>query len=224
MSSKDLQIHLEDASYDLKFLLNRGYKKKLALNLVANKYLLNKKGRNYLVRKVFSDHKSIERSNKIVDIDSIANKTIFIDGYNVLISVETICNHDYGSLVMCDDGILRDFKAVFGKYKINPTTENALNKILSVLNRHNPAHIYFFYDSPVSKSGELARMTNSIIAIHRIDGSAVTNKNVDFEVVKQSKRYDGIIATSDGPVIDKVKNVLDIPFWICKNLNFLTNR
>ena len=138
MSSKDIEIRLKNASYDLKFLLNRKYKKKTALNLVANKYLLNKDGRNYLVRKVFSDEKSRERSHKTVDIDNITNKTIFIDGYNVLISVEAICNREYGSLIMCDDGVLRDLKAVFGKYKINSTTENALNNIITILSRHNP--------------------------------------------------------------------------------------
>jgi hypothetical protein len=219
MSSKDIEIRLKNASYDLKFLLNRKYKKKVALNLVANKYLLNKDGRNYLVRKVFSDEKSRDRSHKIVDINNITNKTIFIDGYNVLISVETICNREYGSLIMCDDGVLRDLKAVFGKYKINSTTENALNNIITILSQHNPAYIFFFFDSPVSKSGELAQITKSIIRIHKLNGSAVTNKNVDFELVKLSKKYNGIVATSDGPIIDKVKNVLDIPFWICKTLN-----
>jgi len=216
MTSKSIKIRLEDASYDLKFLLNRGYKKKAAINLVADKYVLNKKGRNYLERKVFSDDKSLDRSRKIIDIDNITNKTIFIDGYNVLISVEAICNREFGSLVMCDDGILRDLKAVFGKYKINSTTENALNNIMTILSPHNPAYIYFFYDSPVSKSGELARITNSIIQINQLDGCAVTNKNVDFELVKQSKRYGGIVATSDGPIIDRIENVLDIPNNICK--------
>ena len=98
MSAKYIKIRLKDASYDLKFLLNRGYKKKVAVNLVANKYVLNKNGRNYLIRKVFSDDKSRDRSHKIIDINNITNKTIFIDGYNVLISVETICNREYDSL------------------------------------------------------------------------------------------------------------------------------
>lgn len=219
MSSKDIQIHLKDASYDLRFLLNRGYKKSVALNLVANKYLLDKDGRNYLVRKIYSDDKSQHRSRKIIDISNISNKTIFIDGYNVLISVETICNQDYDSLIMGDDGVLRDLKAVFGKYKINSTTENALNKIMNILSRYNPTYIQFFYDSPVSKSGELAKITQSIIQIHKLNGSAVTIKNVDFELVKISGKYSGIVATSDGPIIDKVNYVLDIPYWICKNLN-----
>ena len=57
------------------------------------------------------------RSSKIIKIDNITNKTIFIDGYNVLISVETICNQEYDSLIMCDDGVLRDLKQFLGNIK-----------------------------------------------------------------------------------------------------------
>ena len=71
----------------------------------------------------------------------------------------------------------------------------------------------------MSKSGELVQITKSVIQVHKLNGSAVTNKNVDFELVKLSKKYNGIVATSDGPIIDKVKDVLDIPFWICKKIS-----
>ena len=220
MPSKELKDTLKDAAYDLKFLLNRGYRKKVALNLVANKYLLNKDGRNYLVRKVFSNEKSMDRFVKIADINDINNKTIFIDGYNVLISVETIWNQEFGSLIMCDDGILRDIKAVFGKYKTSTSTDAALNYIIKFLYKHKPACIYFLYDSQVSKSGELARHTYNLIKTKGLNGTAVTNKNVDFELVKLSKNNGIIVATSDGIVIDKVDHVLDIPYWICKTLKY----
>ncbi len=219
-NANNLKNTLKNAAYDLKFLLNRGYRKKVALNLVANKYLLNKDGRNYLVRKVFSNKKSRDRFLKITDINNINDKTIFIDGYNVLISVETICNQEFGSLIMCDDGIIRDIKAVFGKYKTSTSTNTALDYIIKFLDKHNPACIYFLYDSQVSKSGELASHTDNLIKTNRLNGTAVTYKNVDFELVKHSKDFGGIVATSDGVVIDKVDYVLDIPYWICKTLKY----
>ncbi|MFZ0441802.1 MAG: DUF434 domain-containing protein [Methanobacterium sp.] len=218
MPSNEIIESLKNAAYDLKFLLNRGYRKKVALNLVTNKYLLDKNGRNYLVRKVFSDKESRARTAKIVDINNINNKTIFIDGYNVLISVETICKQEYDSLILCDDGILRDVKAVFGKYKSTSSTETALNYIINVLAPYKPACIYFLYDSPVSKSGELASHTDDLIKTNGLNGAALTHNNVDFELVKLSKDYGGIVATSDSAVIDKVDKVLDIPHWICNIL------
>ena len=187
MPSKEIKKRLEDAAYDLKFLLNRGYRKKAALNLVANKYLLNRDGRNFLVRKVYSNEKITERLLKIVNIVNIRNKTVFIDGYNVLITAESISNHEYDSIIICDDGVLRDINAVFGKYKISSSTEVALNNIISILHQNDPACINFLYDSPVSKSGELAKLTNKLIKTHGLNGIAVTEKNVDFKLVKLVK-------------------------------------
>jgi hypothetical protein len=160
----------------------------------------------------------MERIIKIVDITNVANKTILIDGYNVLISVEAICKKQYDSIIMCDDGVLRDLKAVFGKYKTSSSTITALNYIINILSLQNPEQIYFFYDSPVSKSGELANLTNSLIKTFEVNGVAQTNKNVDFELVKLSKEYGGIIATSDGVVMDKVDKILDIPYWVLKSI------
>ena len=218
MPSKDIKKSLKDASYDLKFLLNRGYRKKIALNFVANKYLLDKNARNYLARKVFSTLTSFNRIIKIVNISSINNKAIFIDGYNVLITVESICNQEYSSIIMCDDGVLRDTNAIFGRYKINSHTEIALINIINLLKHYHPKCVYFLYDSPVSKSGELAKLTNSLLKNNQLHGNAVTNKNVDYELVKLVKNHDGIVATSDGAVMDKIENILDIPREICKKL------
>ena len=205
---------LSDAVYDLKFLLNRGYKKKNAITFVANKYLLNIDERNYLVRKIFSNEISMARMIKILDINDITNKSIFVDGYNVLITAEMICNHDFDSIMICYDGLIRDLKAVFGKYHLGPSTEKALKILLNLINDYKPGFVKFFYDSPVSRSGELAGLTDSLLKNYKINGTAVTKRNVDYELVKESKTADKIVATSDGAIIDKVDSIVDIPYWI----------
>ncbi len=220
---KDLEKgQIKSATSDLRFLLDRGYRKKGALKFVANRYVLNKRQKNYLVRTVFSREKSLARKGKIVDITFIKGKTLFVDGYNVLITVESICSNNERSVVVCDDGVLRDVNAVFGKYKYNEWTEIALNQIIFLLKFYKPLFVKFFYDSPVSRSGELAKLTNRIIKAHGVNGCAVTSKNVDFELKNLSNASGNnsdstyIIATSDGAIIDKVKNVLDIPSELCK--------
>jgi hypothetical protein len=207
---------LSDAVYDLKFLLNRGYKKKNAITFVANKYLLNIDERNYLVRKIFSNEISMARMIKILDINDITNKNIFVDGYNVLITAEMICNNDFDSIMICYDGLIRDLKAVFGNYHQTNVTEKALKTIITLLKSYNPMFITFIYDSPVSKSGELAKLTNRLLKKNSVKGNALTSKNVDFDLVRLSGECKGIVATSDGPIIDKVEAVVDIPYWICK--------
>lgn len=207
--------HLNSANYDLKFLLNRGYRKKGALNFVSNKYLLNKDERNYLFRKTFSDSKSLSRHGKIIALDSIGGRTIFIDGYNVLITSEIILSHDYDSLVMCDDGVLRDMKAVFGKYHMDTRTKKVMGFVLKLINQYQPNCVNLLYDRPVSKSGELAKLTNSILKDLGMNGSAETLFNVDYELVKRSKLFHGVVATSDGVIMDRTDTVLDIPYWLC---------
>lgn len=214
---------LNNAAYDLKFLLNRGYRKKGALNFVSNKYLLNKDERNYLFRRTFSDSKSISRKGKIISLDEIVGRNIFVDGYNVLITSEIIINQEYDSLVMCDDGVLRDLKAVFGKYHMDINTEKVMLAITNLINQHHPLFINFLFDSPVSKSGELAKLTNSILEDHRVNGTAETVRNVDYELVKRSNESCGVVATSDGVIMDRVENILDIPYWFCMENNCSKN-
>jgi hypothetical protein len=203
---------LKEAAHDLRFLLNRGYRKKGALNFVSNKYLLSADERNYMVRCVFSDSKSIFRRNKIVDISQIEGRSILIDGYNVLITVETIFQEDYSSIILCDDGIIRDLNAVFGKYKFNQKTKDVLTDIVSLIKKYGPSEIKFFFDRQVSFSGKLANLTEEITGFQGLKGEAILSKIVDFEIIKLSRAKKGIVATSDGAIIDKVDRIVDLPF------------
>ncbi|MEN4044519.1 MAG: DUF434 domain-containing protein [Methanobacterium sp.] len=209
---------LKEATHDLRFLLNRSYRKKSALNLVSNKYLLSVDERNYMARCVFSDSKSIFRRNKIVDISKIKGQSILIDGYNVLITVETIFQEDCASIILCDDGIIRDLNAVFGKYKFNDKTKDVLTDILSLIKKYGPSEIKFFFDRQVSFSAKLANLTEEIIDFQGLKGEAILSKIVDFEIIKLSRAKNGIVATSDGVIIDKVNRVVDLPFHFFRKI------
>jgi hypothetical protein len=207
---------LQEAAYDLRFLLNRGYRKKGALTFAANKYVLNKQERNYLARSVFSRKESKSRKEKIVNISKIKDQFLLVDGYNVLITAESICRGDYNSIILCDDMILRDLNAVFGKYKFNKITGKALSNVLSLLEKYKPSYVHFFFDSPVSFSGKLANLTKKFMDNYKLQGSSNLSKNVDFEIIELSKVKNGIVATSDSIIIDKVDKVVDIPCHILK--------
>ena len=205
---------LREAAYDLRFLLNRGYRKKGALQFVANKYLLNKDERNYLARSIFPDSISKERQEKIIDISKIEGQFLLVDGYNVLITVESLYNEDYDSIVLCDDGVIRDLNAVFGKYKLNNATEVALNKILALISSYGPSCTCFFYDSPVSFSGKLAGLTKKIMREYNLQGNVCLSKMVDTEIIRLSNLKNCIVATGDSVIIDKVDRIIDIPHYI----------
>lgn len=202
---------LQEAAYDLRFLLNRSYRKKGALQFIANKYVLNKDERNYLARSVFSELKSKERQEKIIDISGIKDQFLLVDGYNVLITVESLYNEEYDSIILCDDGIIRDLNVVFGKYKLSDATERALNNILAVISSYSPSYLCLFFDSPVSFSGMLSGLTKKVMEEYNLQGNVCLSKMVDTEIIRLSKLRNGIVATSDSVIIDKVDRVVDIP-------------
>ncbi len=207
---------LHDAKTDFQYLLDRGFPRTGALNFVSNHYLLEEVQRNYLNRSVFSKTKIKARKKKLILLADVKDKNVIIDGYNVLITVESICKSGEEFLVNCDDGVTRDVKAVFGKYKKDETTLEALNSIISLLKMFNPKRVLFFYDRPVSMSGELAKTTQELLKSLQVHGDAQTASDVDTELVRLSRELEGVVATSDGVVIDKVETVLDIPSYIAR--------
>ncbi len=206
---------LQEAKKDFQYLLNRGFPRTGALTFVGNHYLLDQLQRNYLIRTVFSKEKMESRKSKLILLSDVKDKNILIDGYNVLITVESICNEE-DLMVSCDDGVNRDVKAVFGKYKESEVTKDALNSIISLLKIFKPRDVLFFYDSPVSLSGELSRTTQELLESHGVSGDAKTAENVDHKLIQLSQELEGVVATSDGVIMDKVDLVLDIPGYISR--------
>lgn len=202
---------IEDAIYDFKFLLDRGYKRKSALNLVAARYSLNNSQRNFLFRRVFSEKEIRGHKKRKIPIKEIKDKDIIVDTYNVLITTETILSN--GELVECMDGFLRDFRGVFSSYKFDEKTKEALKEILKVLKEYKPKSVLFILDSQISRSGELARYIREQLKKFKIAGDAKTEKSADYSI-KNSNR---IVLTSDTAIIEKVKRVVDIGMEIYKN-------
>jgi hypothetical protein len=156
------------------------------------------------------------RKSKLILLSEIKGKCVLIDGYNVLITAESVSKREDEVLVNCDDGVMRDVNAVFGKYKENENTRIALNSIISLLKIFKPKEVLFFYDRPVSLSGELARSTQKILQSQQVPGDARTVENVDKKLVTLSQDLRGVVATSDGIIIDNVEKVLDIPSYIAR--------
>lgn len=195
---------LEKASQDLKYLLDRGYRRSTALNFVGGHYRLDKVQRNTLVRIVYSNKEIKEHKKKLLSIEKIKDEKVIVDGYNVLIGVE--CALGRGELLESMDGFYRDSLGVFGRYRYNLYTEMAIKKILEVLRNYGAGYTTFFLDSQVSKSGELAKYIRQAMEDMEIKGEVIPLKNVDYEIKSLNK----ITATSDSAIIEKVDKVVDL--------------
>lgn len=112
----------------------------------------------------------------------------------------------------CDDGYIRDTRYYFSKAKQAEDIEEALDVVLGFLSETSPESVFSF-DAQISRSGELAGFTRHKLKEYKISGEAKTSKIADFELKTEggNPERNVIVATSDGIIIDSVKEVLDIP-------------
>jgi len=199
-----LSTKLADAVRDLRYLLNRGYPRDSAVVFVANHYRLKLDERHLLARCVFSRAEVVSHRAKAVSSAKVRGKRLGVDGYNVLITVESILT---GRQVMkCDDGFVRDLRAIFGKYRTSSATPRALAAILKTISRAKPREVVMMYDSQMSRSGELAAEVRRRLKQVGLKGDAQTVVGVDFKV-----RELDIVASSDRAIIERAKAVWDLP-------------
>jgi len=195
---------LQNAAEDFRYLLNRGYPRKAALEIVGNRYGLTFDDRHLLHRGVFSDADSESRKGKIIPIKAIQGKDFAIDGHNVLITVEAGLSG--WPLILADDGFVRDISGVSGNFKKTAVTEKALQVIVAFLKKWGPHNTLFLFDAPISKSGILAQELRDLLKKEGLPGDALAEKVPEKTLIG----FQGVVATSDTAIIDRSEKVIDL--------------
>ena len=200
--------HLQNASEDFRYLLNRRYPRKAALELVGNRYGLTFDERHLLHRGVFSSKDSQARRKKKISIQGVRNKDLAIDGHNVLITIEAGLSGR--PLVLGDDGYVRDISGLSGSFKKTKRTEEAIQSIITVLKKWKPRKTLFLLDAPISMSGRLAEEIRDRLKRDNLLGDAMAVKVPEKILIG----FPGIVATSDTDIIDRSKKVLDLAGYV----------
>ena len=198
---------------DIRYLLAQGYHRKGAITYVCNHYRLDDNIRHIITRVVYSQSIAADRRAKTVDCDTITEKELWIDGYNVLIGVESALQGE--PIYLCDDGFIRDTRGVFRNYRCSALTERAIEEIFRVLAVCAPGRVEFLFDSQISRSGEMAQWVHNKIGTLKLPGCARTSKHVDFDL----KQCNKIVATSDGSIIDAALQVINIQMYVLEQLH-----
>ncbi len=196
---------LRDPILDLRYLLDRGYRRATAIRVVGDKYRLGRRERNILLRAVFSRLEAGEHRRRRVGPEGAEGEEVVIDGYNVLITVEALLS---GEAFLSDDGFVRDASGIYGKYRRSRQTALALGEILGFLKAHGARLVRFFFDGQVSGSGELCALVRRMLRDAGLPGDARTVRSADGALLRNRSK---ILATSDSAVIEKAERVLDIP-------------
>jgi hypothetical protein len=189
---------------DLHYLLDQGYPRDSAVDFVSNHYRLPLEERHLIARCVFPKQEASEHHQKIIRAGAVRGRSLGIDGYNVLITLESILTGK--QVVLCDDGLVRDLRAVFGKYKASSATERAIEEILEIVAKARPSETVVFFDKQVSRSGELAGRVRRGLMEMGLEGDSQAVGAVDFKL----RGFD-VIASSDRAVIKRAKTIWDIP-------------
>ena len=194
---------LVEAGADFLYLLERGYDRRVALDLVTGRWGLSKLERLALYRSVFDSTTSTARRRKLV---RRVPERLAVDGFNVLSTVQAALIGDV--LVEATDGFIRDLSATVRKVRVTPILVTALSLTLLYLAKASPQEVLIVFDAQVSRSGELAGAARGLMASLSLNGSALTSRRADAYLSSLSPSY--VIATSDSVVVDRALRVMDL--------------
>ena len=144
---------MKTASRQICWLLEEGYDLKQATVFVGNHFLLSERQRLAIMRSLASERQREERRKKCVDIQDLAGREVWVDGFNTIITLEVLLSDSL--LFACMDGTIRDLAALRGTYRLIPETAEAVRIMLGVLAEARVSKVHVLLDEPVSNSGRL---------------------------------------------------------------------
>ncbi len=195
------------ASRDYLYLKRRGYSIKSVLDIIGNRFQLNNDERNVLYRGFFTKKEIRSRMNRLLSEGNVNGSLLEIDGYNQLITIES---YRKGRFVFkATDGIVRDTASVYRSYKITDITVEVLSILIKNLCYLRLRQAKFYFDKPVSHSGELCVLINELMNKYRVAGNAKTVLSPDY-VLKNA----GFVATSDSVIMAEAKGIFDLAGWL----------
>ena len=163
-----------------------------------------------LLRTVVSADTALARMAKARRLHALRGMAVFVDGYNVLITTQSLLAGF--PVYLCDDGFLRDTRGFFRSDNASRITVCAFSNILDQLAAAGAARVEVLLDQQISRSGELAKEVRRLMAERALPGAARCARDVDHQL----KTCGSIVASSDGNVIDAVSSVIDLPGEIAR--------
>ncbi len=202
---------LTEAVNDYSFLLGRGYGTRSALQLVGNRYRLNKRQRLAVRRVSATDGEVAERKVRMVAPEALRGQPLLLDGFNQLIILESLFS---GAFVFLGrDGAYRDLAGVHGSYKRVAHTEAALQAIGKALLALKVAQCTWVLDRPVSNSGRLRQRILDVGLEHGYDWTVDVVFNPDRHLIQSGS----VVTSSDSEVLDGAAAWFNLLAYLVEN-------
>lgn len=195
---------LRDAVEDLSWLRTRGYAEPSAIKLVGDRYQLRRRQRIAVGRCACAESKRASRAARALPLAEIAGETLFIDGLNVITTIEVALAR--GVLLLGRDSCMRDMASFHGNYRLVKETERAVAILVSVVDSMRPSEAVVYIDRPVSNSGRLAQIVRKTSEAAGSGLRAETSDDVDETL----KRSNAVVATADSAILDACDGWLNL--------------
>ncbi|BDD11801.1 hypothetical protein FUAX_42330 (plasmid) [Fulvitalea axinellae] len=209
-SFSDKQLpDLKQALEHLNYLLSRDYNPKSSLKLVGDRFRFTERQRRAIAHSACGEKELKERRAKHVSADQIAGKKIAVDGYNQLITMEAALSK--APVFIGTDGCYRDIASVHGTYRRVEETIPALELFAKFFEEMNPEKVLWVFDKPISNSGRLKQMIQTLAD----EKGWRWDVTLDFNPDKYIAEKEGWIAvSSDSWVLDNSDQWLNLNAYL----------
>jgi hypothetical protein len=195
------EIHagLAQATDDLCWLLTRGYAPDSSLKLVGDRYGLVARQRVAVARCSCSNSDGDRRRTHEVTAESLSNRSLKLDGYNVLTTIEAALSG--GVILAARDGVFRDMASMHGTYRKVAETLPALELLGAQLADLNLAECIWYLDRPVSNSGRLKSLMEELARKKGWPWQVELEQNPDALLAESPE----VVATADSVILDRCR-------------------
>jgi hypothetical protein len=187
---------LREATADLSWLLSRGYASPSSLKIVGDRYGLDARQRIAVARCACSDDALVHRRQHELPATQLDGKELWIDGYNVLTSIESSLSG--GVILHSRDGCYRDMASMHGTYRTVEETIPAAQILGELMAPWHLAGCHWLLDRPVSNSGRLKNLLREVAAKEHWSWTVELAPSPDAVLCRSS----GIVATADSHILD----------------------
>lgn len=200
---------LKYAQEEVVWLLNRNYPISNIIDFVGGRHQFSSRQRMALRRASCSSKDLQIRREKEISIYDLEDKTLNIDTFNFIISLEVALSK--GLLINCMDGSIRDLAGLRGTYRLIDKTYMALDILGDVFKKLKIKGVNFYIDAPVSNSGRLKTAIYEISDKWNIDVNVEIVSNPD--VILEKSNY---VVSSDSIILDKCDGWINLVRYIVK--------
>ncbi len=208
-----LQAIFTIALDDYCYLLTRGYGQKSSVALVGNRYKLNVRQQQALRNMGASESQIQNRTSKLVSEKNLAGKTLELDGFNILIILESALSGAY--VFKGRDRFYRDISSVHGGYKRVSKTEEVIEIIGRCLAKLEVLNVRWILDQPVSNSGRLGQF---IMEVATKKGWKNWDVELDHNPDRVLAASEQIVVSSDAWVLDESTYLFNLAGYILDQL------